>query len=386
MKTTLRKTLFWIHLVAGLVAAVFIAVMSATGIAIAFEHEITDWIDREVSAADPAAGDDRLPLDALEAEIAKQFPDFRPTTVQILRKPTEAYRFQAGRESMLFVDPYTGNARAPKSGPAHDILHTLTDWHRWLGMEGEHRAIGKLINGIANFAFLILCLTGLYLWFPRQWSWRAVRPVLWFRRTSRSKARDFNWHNVFGFWNLPVLIILVGTAVVFSFAWAHRLVFQVVGETPPEHRDFRMMLVPPSEVPTPPAEVQPLPLDTIVRQTQKRHPEWEAIALNYPRRAEPDATAAPINLAWFEPAPFLTAGRVMTFVDPYTGEELSSVSFGERSLGLRARVWMRFLHTGEAFGLVGKIIATFSTAASLVLVYTGLALVWRRLVKRPKRA
>lgn len=202
----------------------------------------------------------------------------------------------------------------------------------------------------------------------------------------RSKARDFNWHNVFGFWNLPVLMILVGTAVVFSFAWAHRLVFQVVGETPPEHRDFRMMLVPPPEVPTPPAEVQPLPHDTIVRLTQERHPEWEAIALNHPRSPEPGALAGPINLTWFEPAPFSTAGRVMTPLDPYTGEELQSVSFEERSLGLRACVWIRFLHTVEAFGLVGKIIATFSTAASLVLVYTGLALVWRRLVKRPKRA
>lgn len=52
--------------------------------------------------------------------------------------------------------------------------------------------------------------------------------------------------------------------------------------------------------------------------------------------------------------------------------------FQDRGTGMKARVWIRFLHTGEAFGLIGKIVATLATAASLVLEYTGFALSWRR--------
>lgn len=84
----------------------------------------------------------------------------------------------------------------------------------------------------------------------------------------------------------------------------------------------------------------------------------------------------------FTPAPFATAGRVQLYLDPFRGDVLRQVAFADRSPGLRARVWMRFLHTGEAFGLPGKIIATLATAASLVLVYTGFALSWRRFFPR----
>ena len=89
----------------------------------------------------------------------------------------------------------------------------------------------------------------------------------------------------------------------------------------------------------------------------------------------------------FEPAPFATAGRIQTYLDPWRGDVLKKVSFADRSPGLQARVWVRFLHTGEAFGLTGKIIATLATAASLVLVWTGFALSWRRFfMKKPPAA
>jgi hypothetical protein len=43
---------------------------------------------------------------------------------------------------------------------------------------------------------------------------------------------------------------------------------------------------------------------------------------------------------------------------------------------------LRFLHTGEAFGFIGKVIATVATAGSLFLVYTGFALSYRRFFLR----
>ncbi|HEY8932928.1 MAG TPA: PepSY domain-containing protein, partial [Rariglobus sp.] len=39
----LRKCFFWLHLVAGLVAGLVIAVMCFTGVTLAFETEITAW-------------------------------------------------------------------------------------------------------------------------------------------------------------------------------------------------------------------------------------------------------------------------------------------------------------------------------------------------------
>jgi uncharacterized iron-regulated membrane protein len=42
------------------------------------------------------------------------------------------------------------------------------------------------------------------------------------------------------------------------------------------------------------------------------------------------------------------------------------------------RTWLRFIHTGEAGGFVGQTIAGIASAGACVLVWTGLALSWRR--------
>jgi uncharacterized iron-regulated membrane protein len=58
------------------------------------------------------------------------------------------------------------------------------------------------------------------------------------------------------------------------------------------------------------------------------------------------------------------------------------------NLGRTIRFWVRPVHTGEAGGLIGQIIAALVSAGGAVLVYTGLALAWRRLwqfVRRHRR-
>ena len=48
------------------------------------------------------------------------------------------------------------------------------------------------------------------------------------------------------------------------------------------------------------------------------------------------------------------------------------------TLGRRLRMVLRFAHTGEVVGIVGQTIAGVVSAGASVLVYTGLALSWRR--------
>lgn len=376
---SIRRLLFWTHLACGLVAGVVIAIMSFTGVAIAFEAEILAWIDRDVARITAPAGAAPKPLAELQAAVAAAHPDFQTTTIVVPRDPEAAYTFRAGREGQLYVNPHTGVAVAPRSGRAHDFLHALEDWHRWLGRDGDRRPVGRIINGVCNLAFLGLCVTGLYLWFPRTWSRRALRPLLWIVRDAQGKARDFNWHNVLGLWSAPVLIVLTATGAVISFNWAHNLVFRAVGDEPPKSRDFRMMAVPPPSVPAPPADAAALSTDALLAAAIRARPDWESVGLNLPPKPDP---AKPADVVVFTPAPFATAGRVQLYLDPFRGDVLRATTFADRSPGLRARVWMRFLHTGEAFGLPGKIIAALATAASLVLVYTGFALSWRRFFPR----
>jgi uncharacterized iron-regulated membrane protein len=55
-------------------------------------------------------------------------------------------------------------------------------------------------------------------------------------------------------------------------------------------------------------------------------------------------------------------------------------------MGRRLRAWVRPLHTGEAGGLPGQTIALVASAGGGVLVWTGLALAWRRFRTWRRRA
>jgi uncharacterized iron-regulated membrane protein len=194
----LREALFWFHLVSGLVAGLVIAVMSITGVAIAFEHEIPALLDRDVARVPARDGATRLPLDELVSAAAARQPAFRPTTLLVPASPTSAYELRAGREGTLFLNPYSGAVSEPRSGAAHDVLHALEEWHRWLGLEGRGQAVDKLVTGICNLALVVLCLTGIWIWLPRclvAVAVTALSLLLAYTGTTLSRARFRAWRD-----------------------------------------------------------------------------------------------------------------------------------------------------------------------------------------------
>jgi uncharacterized iron-regulated membrane protein len=72
--------------------------------------------------------------------------------------------------------------------------------------------------------------------------------------------------------------------------------------------------------------------------------------------------------------------RQTMVLDAYTGDVLGLGGFADQAAKSRAIATNRFLHTGEWFGVVGQTIAGLVSFASLFMVWTGLALAWRRLI------
>src|SRR5690242_19101653 len=105
----------------------------------------------------------------------------------------------------------------------------MTTWHRYLGMSGESRGAGRAATGASNLGFLLLGMTGLCLWWPKQLAARFLKPIVWFRRTSTGLAREFNWHNTIGFSCLPAIVIMTASGVVMSYPWANALVYRLTG-------------------------------------------------------------------------------------------------------------------------------------------------------------
>lgn len=407
--SSVRKALFWLHLAAGLLAGVVIFIMSFTGAILAFEHEIVAWAERDVRrVVAPAPGAVALPLDDLiaAAREAATDPDAesapRVSGVTVSSDPQAAVAVNFGRDQPVrYVDPYTRAVFPATTTRTHDFMHLMEDWHRRLAATGDHRETGRAVTGAANVAFLFLAVSGLWLWWPRQWTARVLRPSLWLTG-AKGKARDWNWHNVFGFWSLPVLVVLTATGMVISYRWASDLAYRAVGETPPA-----APAAPAAEVKIErPAAAEKLTYAAVLARIQTAHPLWTEITLREglpARRGAPPAAnaATPASAPSSTPAPtpakrgpqpysatlkaaddapsFATTQLVL---NPFTGEELNRSGYEDQSAGRKLRGWLRYLHTGEALGWPGQLLAGLASLAGCLLVYTGFALSWRRFFKR----
>ena len=75
--------------------------------------------------------------------------------------------------------------------------------------------------------------------------------------------------------------------------------------------------------------------------------------------------------------------RNMHNLDRVQGKVLPNPdNFQQLNLGRQLRMYARYLHTGELFGLLGQTLAALCTLAAIMLVWTGFSLAWRRFFKR----
>jgi len=376
----LRKILFWSHLTSGVVVGLVVALMSITGVALAFQPQIEAWLRAGLFALDPVSA--RLPLEEIRrlAEADRGEP---ATAVTLSSEPDAAVAVHFGRTEVSYLHPQTGERLVDPAEAWARRFATLREWHRWLGAKGESRVVGRAITGASNLIFVFLIVSGLYLWFPRRWTRRALAGVTRLRFGVRGRARDWNWHHAIGFWSLPVLLVLAVSGVAISYEWAHRLVFVVAGsEPPPPGRPAPPRI----DVAPPPEGAKALPLDALARRVKEVAPAAREVRLILGPPARAGENAPALHASIRERGAFPPFASLGLSLDPYRGDVLRYESFADQEPGKRLRGWLRFLHTGEALGWPGQLAAASASAGAVVLVWTGIALSIRRLARSRRKA
>ncbi len=361
----LRKVVFWCHLVTAGVVGVVILLMSLTGVLLAFERQIVGWADR--SAVTVVRTGDRLTAEALLAAVHGPGGE-APASLTISSDPAAPAVVGFSRGRTRLVDPYDGADLGEGSARARATFRTIEDIHRWLALSGGGRTAGRFVTGASNLAFLFIVLSGLYLWVPRTFGRAQFRNALWFRRGLSSRARDFNWHNTIGFWMWVPLVVVVSSGVVMSYGWANDLVYRVAGEQPPPPRSG-----PPGGPPREAGKVSTVGLDRLVARAATQVPGWQAIGIQLPSSDD-----APVTFSIDAGSGGQPQYRAQLTLDRTTARVTKWEPFASASTGRRWRTFLRFAHTGEYFGLAGQAVASLASAGAAVLVWTGLAMAWRR--------
>ena len=418
----LRQIIFWLHLVTGIVAGLIIFVMSVTGVLLAFERQIVAFAERDVRTGQPPApGVSRLDLDTLMTRARAAAPEGKPSGVMLRADPTAMVIVNFGREQTIFVNPYTGAVLGEGAKTLRDFFRMMMDWHRWLGTEGASRDIGRAITGACNAAFVVMVVTGLYLWWPRRWTPQALKAALVPNFRLRGKPRDWNWHNTTGFWFASVLLCITLTGLVMSYQWANDLLYTITGNIPPprppgasEGRpaavDNRRSEGGPRQAGSPPEggvgrqsraegraamERQGRPgetgeagsapphasLEALFAVAVQQAPHWRSMTVRLPQRSASQLTVTLEEATALHPYP-----RSILTLDAATAAVVKWEPYAGYNLGRTLRAWVRPVHTGEAIGVLGQVVAALASAGGMVLVWTGVALAWRRLRGRKARA
>ena len=377
-----RRTLFWAHLSCGVAAGLLILLMSATGVLLAYEKQLVAAAEQNNRVAVPADAP-RLTADALADKARAAAPDAQRLALLFNLDPAMPVTVTRGRDAPLLLHPWTGQLLPDAAAATRGFVREVEDLHRW--MAGDARSTRASLMHLANLLFVFIVLSGLYLWLPAVWRWRAIKPrVIPVVRYINGKARDYAWHQSFGIWMLLPLAVIAGTGVVMSYPWANALLFTAYGEQVPQ-RGGPPGGGPGNDAPRRPALQADEPiahatLDQLLNTARTQLPDWQRMTLPIaPLSASVDIA---VELPGDGPRPprrtvtVSAADASMIKLSPPPAEAAA-----RQTPAQRARNWVRFAHTGEQYGVLGQTIAALASLLACVLVYTGLALAWRRLIR-----
>ena len=372
----IRTVLFWFHLVCGLGAGIVILAMSLTGVILTYERQMQTWEDRSYYA-EPEPGQQLLSADQL-VEASRSILDFEPNTLMLSSDPTAPAVLRQGSSNTQILNPYTGRVYAPHADTLSKFFAAMHDWHRWFNINGEGRNTARDIAGAANILFLFLLVSGIYLWLPRRFSQATLRMRILFNSDNRNgQARDFNWHHVYGFWAALPLLIVIFTATSFHFNWAINPIYQLAGEERP-------IILPVNNEILEPAQIGRAPYADLFAAAKTYSEDWRTITLSISASGSNAASLVIDEGDGGQPQK-----RHTLTVDATNADVIKWTPFIGETAGTRARRWMRYLHTGEAYGIVGQTVAGLASFAGIVMVWTGFALALRRfqrwLIRKKKK-
>jgi uncharacterized iron-regulated membrane protein len=206
----LRRALFQIHLWTGVAVAIYVAMISLTGSILVYRNELYRAFSPQPRLVHDAVSP--LPLEELERAVRRTFPDARIVVVEPGPTPNHAADVTLERNderTRRLVHPATGADLGPTLPLGYRISAWMLDLHDNL-LNGP---TGRRVNGIGALALLVLCLSGVIVWWPGMARWR--RSVL---IDTGANWKRLNWsvHSVLGLWFFAFILMWSLTGLYLS--------------------------------------------------------------------------------------------------------------------------------------------------------------------------
>lgn len=395
-----KKIWFYIHWFLGLVAGIILLVVGLTGSILSFEKEILHLMNQK-SYFVQVSDSERLSPDALLNSFKEKMPEAKISSMTLFLNPKASAVIAVqspnaqgqsgghggghGKNTIShFVNPYTGEILPQAKGV--EFFRIVLDLHRRL-MAG---AVGKQIVAASTVALIILSLTGVYLY------WGSIRRSL---KSSLSinfkvKGRGFLYklHSASGLWMLPFLLLISLTGLFWSYEWYNEALYKIAGvEKPKKNMNQQQTKVQDKDRPMVDESIPNKPsgergekgsrgaeaLSGLAGQNITR--AWNVFNSSVGHSYESATLRMPISgtkydFSYLDKDAQHTRTRNSLFVDIKEGKVLSHTRYDEKRINEKIMVSMLPLHSGEYFGIIGRIWVFLASNGMLLFGITGLML------------
>lgn len=372
--TTLKKTIYNIHLILGLGSGIIVFIVAITGCLYAFKTEIENvtqsWRDVDIPEDNTF-----LPPSELKPIAQSVYPD-RTLHGIAYGKPGQAaevlfYEPQPVFYHGIIVNPYNGNIIKVKNYQK-DFFQIVFSGHFQLWLP---RKIGKPIIAWSVLIFTIVLISGIILWWPKRNEGRKSFTIQW---KAPWRRRLYDLHSVLGFYAWIVLFVIAVTGLVWGFQWFSKGLYKLSGGE--KKLAFQ---VPRSDLAAIQLNNATNAIDYVWHKMKQEYPEAATIEVHFPHD-EYESIYAHVNPS--ESTHWKTEYR---YFDRYTLKEIEMDDhvwgkLGDASTADKIRRLNYDVHTGAIAGLPGKILAFFASLIAASLPVTGFLTWWRKRKEKKK--
>ncbi len=382
------------HFYAGVFCIPFVIWLSVTGSIYLFRPQIERWLDR--------------PYDHLHLQGARATPEqiARAAVAAVPHSSLHYYELPPNPDAAVRVDVGVGTTeyRVYVHPATLQILYVINEDHRPMTLLAHLH--GQLLAGrwgsylieLAASWAIVLLLTGLYLWWPRQS--QKLAGVLWIRL---GKGRRIFWrdlHAVTGVWISALALFLILTGLPWANNWgAYFKHIRGLTGTAAKHQDWTTGRA--SELASRSvmnnnslnamADMPDMPGMEHAERAERSmdHPSPDAFSVF--NRIVPVAES--LHLAYpVKIMPALQVGGTWTIksdaqnrtlrdviqADPQTGKVVGRVNFNQTMLLDQMVLTGVAIHEGQLFGVANQVLGVLTAMGLITLCVSAVVLWWKR--------
>ena len=363
----MKKNFIFLHKWLGLFTGIIIFIVAITGAIFCFQDEIKDSIF-EYRKVEIEQSSFKKPSEIISI-IQEENPTHQVLRVMYMAKnrSTVAMTMDDKKESyFVYLNPYSGKILHQENMKS-DFFLVIQYIHMNL-LLGE---IGKNIIGYSTVIFILILISGVVIWWPKKR--KQIKSAVKIKWNSNWKRRNYDLHNVLGFYACSIAFIAALSGIAFSFKPVRSSYTSIVNLGKTYEKEEKGYVYQPKEMLKNDFSI----VDKAYTYSLKNSPEATMHWIYLP---VPEKNPLAIR-AYHKDLKYYAVDEYQFNSDQF---EVSSLMNKDLSNGKKVANAMYDIHTGQILGSFGKILAFSSSIIVASLPITGF-IIWRNKKRKKKK-